>query len=72
MIRRFRQRLLQKRIDAGSRSGSLIPLEMKSLQSLLDGIRSLYELAQKDGRLSDQEIRTIQTRLDAPAKSFCT
>lgn len=60
---------LQKRIDAGSRSGSLTPVETKNLQSRLDGIRSHHERTQKDGRLSEQEIRAIQTRLDALAKS---
>jgi uncharacterized coiled-coil DUF342 family protein len=60
---------LQKRIDAGSRNGSLTPVETKNLQSRLDEIRSHYGRAQKDGRLSDQEIRAIQTRLDALTKS---
>lgn len=60
---------LQKRIDSGSRNGSLTPLETKNLQSRLDGIRSQYERVQKDGRLSDQEIRSIQTKLDALTKS---
>jgi hypothetical protein len=44
-------------------------VETKNLQSRLDGIRSHYERAQKDGRLSDQEIRAIQTRLDTLTKS---
>lgn len=60
---------LQKRIDSGSRSGSLTPVETKNLQSRLDEIRSHYGRAQKDGRLSDQEIRAIQTKLDTLAKS---
>lgn len=60
---------LQKRIDDGSRKGSLTPVETKNLQSRLDGIRAHYERAQKDGKLTDQEIRAIQTRLDALAKS---
>ena len=60
---------LQKRIDAGSHSGSLTPVETRNLQSRLDEIRSHYERAQKDGRLSDQEIRAIQTRIDKLTKS---
>lgn len=60
---------LQKRIDDGSRRGSLTPVETKNLQSRLDGIRSNYERAQKDGKLTDQEIRSIQKKLDALAKS---
>lgn len=60
---------LQKRIDDGSRKGSLTPVETKNLQSRLDGIRGHYERAQKDGKLTDQEIRAIQTRLDALTKS---
>jgi chromosome segregation ATPase len=60
---------LQKRIDDGSRRGSLTPVEKKNLQSRLDGIRSHYERAQKDGKLTDQEIRAIQARLDTLSKS---
>jgi chromosome segregation ATPase len=60
---------LQKRIDGGSRNGSLTPVETKNLQSRLDGIRGHYERAQKDGKLTDQEIRAIQARLDALSKS---
>lgn len=60
---------IQKRIDSGSRDGSLTPVETKNLQSRLDGIRGHYERAQKDGKLTDQEIRAIQARLDALAKS---
>jgi tetrahydromethanopterin S-methyltransferase subunit G len=44
-------------------------METKNLQSRLDEIRSHYGRAQKDGRLSDQEIRAIQKRLDTLAKS---
>jgi len=61
---------LQKRIDEGSGSGSLTPVETKNLQSRLNGIRSHYERAQKDGKLTDQEIRAIQSRLDTLSKSI--
>ncbi len=61
---------LQRKIDEGSRRGSLTPVETKSLQSRLDGIRGHYERAQRDGKLTDQEIRSIQGRLDSLAKSI--
>jgi chromosome segregation ATPase len=61
---------LQKRIDEGSGSGSLTPVETKNLQSRLDGIRAHCERAQKDGKLTDQEIRAIQSRLDTLSKSI--
>jgi hypothetical protein len=61
---------LQKRIDDGSRNGSLTPVETKSLQKRLDGIRGHYERAQRDGKLTDPEIRSIQTKLDSLAKSI--
>lgn len=61
---------LQKKIDEGSRRGSLTPVETKNLQSRLDGIRGHYERAQRDGNLKDQEIRSIQGKLDSLAKSI--
>lgn len=61
---------LQKRIDTGSRVGSLTPVETKKLQSRLDAVRSQYDRAQKDGRLSDAEIRSIRTKLDNLSKSI--
>jgi len=61
---------LQKRIDEGSRKGSLTPVETKNLQTRLDGIRSHHERAQKDGKLTEQEIRAIQAKLDTLSKSI--
>ena len=61
---------LQKKIDEGSRRGSLTPVETKNLQSRLDAIRGHHERAQRDGRLKDEEIRSIQGRLDSLAKSI--
>lgn len=60
---------LQKRIDEGSRRGSLTPVETKNLQSRLDGIRSHYDRAKKDGKLTDEEIRAIQGKVDTLSKS---
>jgi chromosome segregation ATPase len=61
---------LQKRIDEGSRRGSLTPVETSNLQKRLDAIRGHYERAQRDGKLKDEEIRSIQGRLDNLAKSI--
>jgi len=61
---------LQKRIDEGSRRGTLTPVETKNLQHRLDAIRGQYERAQRDGILKDEEIHSIQGRLDNLAKSI--
>ncbi|PKN35491.1 MAG: hypothetical protein CVU61_02980 [Deltaproteobacteria bacterium HGW-Deltaproteobacteria-19] len=61
---------LQKQIDEGSHRGTLTPVETQNLQKRLDGIRGHYGRTQKDGKLTDQEIRAIQGRLDSLAKSI--
>ncbi len=61
---------LQKKIDEGSRRGSLTPVETRSLQSRLDAIRGQYDRARGDGNLKDAEIRSIQGKLDSLAKSI--
>jgi len=62
---RLRHRIdeLQRRIEAGSRDGSLTGTEARSLQHRLDNVRNQFEQAQS-GSMSDQRIKSVEHNLD--------
>jgi septal ring factor EnvC (AmiA/AmiB activator) len=55
---------LQRRIEAGSRDGSLTGTEARSLQHRLDNVRKQLEQAQSGGSMSDQRIKAAEHNLD--------